>query len=487
MGKCIKFRNKVLTDVHGISCDSKSVKKRFIFCAVHGVKFNGEDYIQEAVENGARFILLEGNRYAVKNVDCVSYLYSPNLRKDMALMCSQLFPSSFEKMAAVTGTNGKTSTVHFLRQILSYSGKICASIGTLGVTISKRMYQDLCFSFDNWLTSPGPIQLHQILQKLKDKYSVDDIVMEASSHGIDQYRMFGNDFSVIAFTNFSQDHLDYHKSMEEYFATKLKLFSDFASKNSKCVLNIDSEKYDEIYKACGRKKIISYGFKSGDVHFESLEHNELGYSGIIFIGRKSYRFSLYIDSRYQLYNVLCAVAMAYAMKVPARNIAENLFRLVDVPGRMQRIQINSSASIYIDYAHTPDALKTALLDVRENCVGRVVVVLGCGGDRDKSKRSIMGEIAAEYADLVIVTDDNPRSEDPQKIRMEIIKGCKKATEIADRSKAIKFAISQMKAADCLLIAGKGHEDYQIIGNEKKYFSDLEEAKKALVEFGITDE
>ncbi len=487
MSKCIKFRNKVLTDVRGISCDAKSVKKRFIFCAIRGATYNGNDYINEAIKNGARFILLEGDKYKVKNIDCVSYLYSPNVRKDLALMCSQLFSSSFERMVAITGTNGKTSTVHFLRQILAYTGEVCASIGTLGVVISQHMYQDSYFSFENCLTSPGPIQLNQILHMLNDKYHVNDVVMEASSHGIDQYRMFGNDFSVVAFTNFSQDHLDYHKSMDEYFKAKLKLFSEFASKNTKCVLNIDSEKYSDLLEACSRRKVISYGLTSGDVYFEKLEHNDLGYSGVIFIGRKSYRFSIYINSRYQLYNILCAVAIAYAMKIPAKKIAENLFRLLDVPGRMQRVQIGSSSSIYIDYAHTPDALKTALCDIRENCAGRVIVVFGCGGDRDKSKRSTMGEIAAEYADLVIVTDDNPRSEDPQKIRDEILKGCKKAIEIADRSKAIKFAISEMKRSDCLLVAGKGHENYQIIGTSKKYFSDLDEIHKAIRELGISNE
>lgn len=472
--KNIKFKNIVLNNVAGISCNSKEVKENFLFAAVKGNKFNGEEFINSAIQNGAKFVLLTASEYTIKTIDNVTYIYTPNFRKDLAILSCLFFDKRPDNIIAITGTNGKTSTVHFVQQILKNSNIDCVTIGTLGVIWPdgrSEVSQDT-------LTSPDSIQLGKILERIK-AHNINYVAMEASSHGLDQYRMFGNKINVAAFTNFSQDHLDYHKTMKEYLKAKLKLFNEYANDNTICVLNEDIEEFSTIKQVIKKQKIISYGFHSGDIFYKSIEKMDNGYYGVISIFGTEKEFRINIGSHYQLYNILCAVSVVYSLGVKTDIIANSLGQITDVPGRMQVIYRDNFAHVYVDYAHTPDALKNAILDVKANCKGNVYVVFGCGGDRDKSKRGIMGEIAAKFADIVIVTDDNPRSENPDTIRDEIIDSCPGALNIGDRREAIEYAIKTAKKGDCILIAGKGHENYQIVGDMKYHFDDVEEVKKFL--------
>lgn len=472
----ICFKGITLNGVNGISCDSRTVEKGFLFVAVRGEKFNGEEFINEAIKKGAKFILAESDSFFEKDIGEIKYIYTTELKKDLASLCCLVYNKRPENIIAITGTNGKTSTVHFVREILKNANIECTTIGTLGLVWPDGKTE----VSQGTLTSPDAIQLGKILEKIKSK-NINYVAMEASSHGIDQYRMFGNKFNVVAFTNFSQDHLDYHKTMDSYFNAKAKLFSEYANEDSVCILNCDIPEYKKLTEICEGKNVITYGFSDGDIFYIKADKFERGCKGEISIFNEKFSFEVNIKSRYQLNNILCAVAIAYALGIPAKKIASTLSKLDNVPGRMHGLKRDNSPYVYVDYAHTPDALKNAIYDARSTCAGKLFLVFGCGGDRDKSKRKLMGKIANELTDVVIVTDDNPRTEDPDTIRKEVISECPNAINIASRRDAIAYALENADIADCVLIAGKGHETYQIIGENKNYFSDIEEVKKILGE------
>lgn len=472
----ICFKGIALNGVKGISCDSRTVEKDFLFVAVRGEKFNGEEFINEAVQKGAKFILLESDSFFEKDIGGIKYIYTPELKKDLARLCSLVYDNRSENIVAITGTNGKTSTVHFVREILKNVNIECATIGTLGLVWPGGKTE----VSQGTLTSPDAVQLGKILEKIKSK-NINYVAMETSSHGIDQYRMFGNKFKVVAFTNFSQDHLDYHKTMDSYFDAKAKLFSEYADENSVCVLNGDIPEYKKLLKICKDKRVITYGFSDGDVFYIRADKFERGCRGNISIGKEKFPFEINIKSHYQLNNILCAASIAYSLRISPQKIAEALGKLDNVPGRMQCLKQNDSPCVYVDYAHTPDALKNAICDAKSTCHGKLFLVFGCGGNRDRPKRKLMGKIANELAEVVIITDDNPRMEDPASIREEIVSECPNAVNIASRRDAIAYALEKAKIEDCVLIAGKGHENYQIIGENKNYFSDIEEVKKILGE------
>lgn len=466
--------------VFGISLDSRTVKDGFLFAALSGTHDDGEKYINPAINAGAKFILTRGESYKVYKKDKCIIIEDREPRKLLALICCKFYPNKLQRIAAITGTNGKTSTVDFLRQIWSLSGEKSASIGTLGV-ISSEDYSRIQKS----LTSPDPISLNRNLQELSNR-GVCNVALEASSHGLDQYRMFGLNFDVVAFTNFSQDHLDYHSSMEEYFNVKSRLFSQYISRDTKCVLNTDSERFHELQQVC-IGDVITYGRTCGDIHLISLKkRNTTGYNVVLQCFGEKYETSICISSNFQLSNMLCAVAMACSSGTPLEKVLHSMSMLHDVVGRMQHVGNYNGGSIYVDYAHTPDGLRTALEDVKNNATGKLIVVFGCGGERDVQKRKLMGSVAESIADLVIVTDDNPRNEDPAAIRSAIMSGCKNAIEIPDRHVAISEGIKCLHNGDVLLIAGKGHENYQLIGNKSVYFSDAYEVNKNISIF-TTDE
>ncbi|MCR5224801.1 MAG: UDP-N-acetylmuramoyl-L-alanyl-D-glutamate--2,6-diaminopimelate ligase [Alphaproteobacteria bacterium] len=457
--------------VNGVSDDSRVVNSGNMFVAVSGNAADGKIYINDAISKGAKFTVEESSNGSsnIELKDDVVKVYVPNVRMELAHIASKFFESEFSNVVAVTGTNGKSSTVDIIRQIWNFAGRSAASIGTLGI-ITKSEHKKLSGN----LTSPGSIELHKILHDLCS-HGVDSVAMEASSHGIEQHRLDDVKFNVCAFTNLTQDHLDYHKTIENYWLAKSKLFSDLADADSRFVVNADSEYASAIYEIANRRKIkcVSYGYNSDDVKILSAKARDT-YQQIeaLFFGHKI-DFKLPLQGTFQIYNSLCAATSCYLTGVEQGTILEALENLSPINGRLELVASYKGANIYIDYAHTPDALKNAILSLRNHTQNRLVVLFGCGGNRDMQKREIMGRIASEFADKTIVTDDNPRNEVPSEIRKMILAGCSDATEIEGRENAIKSAIDNLQEGDTLLIAGKGHEDYQLINGEKIHFSDKE--------------
>jgi UDP-N-acetylmuramoyl-L-alanyl-D-glutamate--2,6-diaminopimelate ligase len=441
-------------EVEDIAIDSRLVKKNSVFFALPGKEKDGSEFIESAIKNGASLVI-SGQQELL--VEFLKIFYAP-------------LPAN---IYAITGTNGKTSTAEFTRQILEFLGKKSASIGTLGVTCEASIKKELQNSS---LTTPDIVSLYKNLHILK-KNGVNDVAIEISSIGLEQGRAAGLEFATAAFTNFTRDHLDYHKSMEEYFRCKSLIFDQARS----AVLNSDIPEFEKLKKICAEKNlnVIEYGFKARDLRL--LDEKTFEFKG------KKYYLELSTSGEFQIFNTLCALGNALSTnnlnETRLENLVKNFSNLHSAAGRMQLVvTLANQAKIYIDFAHTPDALINVLHLARKLTKSRVLVLFGCGGDRDKTKRSIMGKIASELADLVIVTDDNPRSEKPEEIRAEILKSCdpKKTLEINNRKAAIKQAISLLKPNDILILAGKGHEKYQIIGTEKTEFDEEKIVKEFLV-------
>lgn len=460
-----KIRN---LQVNGVCDNSKNVEDGNMFVAVVGSNLNGANYIEDAIHRGAKFVVTAGN-FSVEDKNGVIFICVPDIRKELAHIASKFFKSHFDNVVAVTGTNGKSSTVDILRQIWTSSKINAASIGTLGIITKEK-----CEKLSGNLTSPGSIELHKILHQLS-RNAVSCVAMEASSHGIVQHRLDEVPFNVCAFTNLTQDHLDYHKTIENYWLAKSKLFSDLSNKNTVFVANADSEYFSQILKIANDKQLqcVGYGYQADDVKILSVESDGI-YQKVkgSFFGQ-DVSFRLPLQGGFQVYNSMCAAAICYLTGVKIESIINALENLSPINGRLELVATHNSANIYVDYAHTPDALENAILSLRTHTRNRLVVLFGCGGDRDKQKREIMGKVACECADVVIVTDDNPRNESPSIIRSMILQGCCDAIEIAGRDRAIRFAIDQLTNGDTLLIAGKGHEDYQLIKGDKIHFSDKE--------------
>jgi UDP-N-acetylmuramoyl-L-alanyl-D-glutamate--2,6-diaminopimelate ligase len=376
-------------------------------------------------------------------------------------------------VAAVTGTNGKTSTVTFLRQLWTQLHHQAASLGTLGLIGPGHVGGES-------LTTPDPVALHAMLAGLAQE-GVTHLAMEASSHGLDQFRLDGVKLSAGAFTNLTRDHLDYHPDMAAYFNAKARLFTDLLPVGAVAVLNADIAEFDQLKAMAHRRRlhVIDFGRKAVALKLVGSEPHGEGLRLIIDIFCQRRHVLLPVAGDFQAMNALCALGLAVATGARTDHALDALEKLEPVPGRMQLAAVTpAGAAIYVDYAHTPDALETALLNLRPHAKKRLAVVFGCGGDRDPGKRPLMGEIAARLADQAIVTDDNPRTEDASAIRQAILAACPKGQEIPGRGKAIAQAVSGLQDGDVLLIAGKGHEDYQIVGDEKHPFSDVAEARRA---------
>jgi UDP-N-acetylmuramoyl-L-alanyl-D-glutamate--2,6-diaminopimelate ligase len=446
--------------------DARKTTPNSAYFAVKGVKFDGHDFIDEAIAAGARVIFSE---HSFKRDDAV-FIKVANTREMLAIIVNKFYPDKPKNIVAITGTNGKTSVAHFYRQIWYLLGKNAASIGTTGVMINDEIIQN------ESLTTPDIITLNKLLADIK-KADVDYVSQEASSHGLVQNRLQGIELEAAAFTSFSQDHLDYHHSMSDYLDAKILLFSKFLGRGKIVVLNADIKEFEIIKEVClaRSQKIIDYGFGAKELQIKKITNNiEKQIIDFSYLG-EDYQVQTDIIGEFQTYNIICALGLAIATGANIRDIINILEKLQSVPGRMQRI---ISSNIFVDYAHTPDALEQALKLLKSLTKSRLMLVFGCGGDRDALKRPLMGAIADKLADLVVITDDNPRSEDPAKIRKEIITGMNSCdfVEIAGRAEAIKYAISIMSQNDILLIAGKGHEKYQIIGDKIYPFDDVEIAK-----------
>jgi UDP-N-acetylmuramoyl-L-alanyl-D-glutamate--2,6-diaminopimelate ligase len=454
----IDFKN-----VTGIAVDSRLVKSGFIFVAIKGEAQDGHEYVDLAIRNGAKIIIHQSDLDKKSGID---YFQVDDCRIVLSELAANFYKNQPEFILGITGTSGKSSIVHFVREILRLLNKKSVSIGTLGVLGDYQVKSNL--------TTPPTIELHKILQEIANHH-IDYCAIECSSHGIDQKRLSSVNFKACGFSNFSRDHLDYHKDMDDYFNAKKQLFK--IMKNGYAVLNSDIKEFEELKNFCLKNghELITYGKgELSNIKIKSIIQTGLTQEVSWDINAEPYLTKLNLVGEFQIYNIACAIGLLISVNIAPESIMKILEKVQYVPGRMELVGNLNNAGIFVDYAHKPEALSQALQNLRKNTFNKVWVIFGCGGERDQGKRSLMGEIACEYADHVIITDDNPRNEDPKSIRQDILKFCnEKALEIASRKEAINFAMSKLQPGDNLLIAGKGHENYQIIGKDVFDFSDKE--------------
>lgn len=465
------YRGSSDPDITGLTADSRQARKGHLFAALPGAKADGSAFIADAVKNGAVAVLAaKGTKVPTGAV----LVESENPRRDFALMAARFYGRQPQTVVAVTGTNGKTSTAHFTEQIWEALGHKSASLGTLGVRGGGM-------DRDGSLTTPDPVTLYGELARLADG-GVTHLAMEASSHGLDQFRLEGANIKAAAFTNITRDHLDYHGDMNDYLSAKSRLFADILPPDGTAVLNADVPEFAALEKICVDRgiKVIGYGRKGREIKILQRQAVPGGQELRVAIAGQEYDVRLPLVGPFMAMNTLCAAGLVMVGGVPAAQIVPLLEKLKGAPGRLQRVDGHpAGAAIYVDYAHTPDALENILMALRPHTDGQLFCIIGCGGDRDPGKRPVMGKIADELADVAIITDDNPRSEDPAKIRAAVMKDTKCAREIGGRRAAIETAIGELHAGDVLVIAGKGHEQGQIIGGRVEPFDDVVEARKAI--------
>lgn len=461
--------------INDIALDSRRIKKEnnTVFFALNGKVKNGVEFVPSAVNKGARVIVAQE---IIEVAPDVIFIKTENVFSLLVEFLKIFYKPLPANIYAVTGTNGKTSVAEFTRQIIAFLGKKSASIGTLGVMCDEDIKEKIV-SFD--LTTPDIVSLYKNLNILKEN-NVNDVVIEVSSIGLEQARVAGLKIDVGAFTNFSQDHLDYHQNMDEYFYCKMLLFEAVMPDRSAVILNADIPEFVKIQRNCVAKKhhILEYGFKAKDLKLLEIKPVADGQEVTFELAQKKYHTKLSVAGDFQVYNMLCALGMTMAKHALDENKMQQLLakftQLKTAQGRMQQVAtLENNAQVFIDFAHTPDALENVLKLARNLTKARLLVLFGCGGDRDNKKRAIMAEISTRLADLAIVTDDNPRSEDAAKIRSEILQACnkEKCLEIANRKDAIEKALQMLQADDILILAGKGHEKYQIIGTQKFEFDE----------------
>ncbi len=454
-------------DVTGLSADSRSVNSGELFFVISGTHQDGARFIDDAVAKGAVGIVSTGTRPPSLPHSIMHYQVG-DVRLALAQAAARFFPHQPDVIVAVTGTSGKTSVADFTRQIFIAAGHHAASIGTLGLI--TRDHADY-----GSLTTPDPIALHRMVDALARDH-VTHLVMEASSHGIDQKRLDGVKIKAAAFTNLGHDHLDYHGTVEAYLQAKLRLFDTLLPQDGTVVINADAsdaQAVTDVARIRGQS-LISVGRAGLDIRLDSVLRQGFDQLLQVQCHGKSYSVALPLAGEFQVANALVAAGLARAVGIDADRIFTALARLRGVKGRLERVAIYRDALIVIDYAHKPEALESALSALRPFAIGRLISVFGCGGDRDRAKRPVMGAIASRLSDYVIITDDNPRSEDPAAIRAEIMASSTGAIDIADRRRAIRYALAMAQPGDVVLIAGKGHETGQIFKDHVDPFSDHEE-------------
>ena len=456
--KFLKYQNR------NFSINSKKVNKNDIFFAIEGSKQSGSLYSSEALSKGAYKVVTS------KKIRNKNYLIVKNVKKFLAEACSVKYKEKPKNIIAVTGTNGKSSVANFYFQILKNLKINSAAIGTLGIFYKNKVKRTN-------LTTPDIITIHKELNFLKKK-KIDNVCLEASSHGLHQNRLDGINFTAGIFTNFTQDHLDYHKNLKNYLQAKLYLFSSLLKKNSFAILDTDIPEFSIISKICKKRKIKILSFGSKGNAIKLISHYYFGKKQIIKINflNKIYNIKLDLIGDFQIKNLFAAILASYLSVKNPDQIINVLSKIRSATGRMQYVGNKKKSAVVVDYAHTPDALKKSLQTLAKQFNKKVDVVFGCGGDRDKGKRYKMGKIANQFASKIYLTNDNPRSENPTSIINQIKTGCSRAKIILDRKIAIKTAINNLNTESNLLIAGKGHENYQIINNQKKYFSDQKVSK-----------
>jgi UDP-N-acetylmuramoyl-L-alanyl-D-glutamate--2,6-diaminopimelate ligase len=460
----------------GIAFDSRRVIAGDVFVAIPGTKDNGAIFVQAAIAAGAIAIVAEQPLATPASVPLIRV---SSARKALAVLAAACYPKRPRILGAVTGTNGKTSVVHFTRYLWEALGHPSASIGTLGTVTSIPSLNNVPAVP---LTTPDAITLYRILDQLAAG-GITHTMLEASSHGLDQYRLEGmGAVNIAAFTNLTHEHLDYHGTMEAYFRAKMRLFEELMDTNSVAVVNSDTQEYPVIEGICRHhgRALIAYGYTSPGAEVPHLQFHAITAEGLsqrLEIGWQGKRYTVTIPlvGNFQAYNILCALGAVLGTGHTIEETLPLLAHIPAVPGRMQLVPSASGKCVLVDYAHTPDALEKALSILRPLARNKLVVVFGCGGDRDATKRPMMGEIACRYADRVYLTDDNPRSEKPSEIRQAILQGCtdtQHIVEVGDRKEAIVTAVRHACVDDIVLIAGKGHEKMQIIGDQTFPFDDV---------------
>ncbi|HWC63533.1 MAG TPA: UDP-N-acetylmuramoyl-L-alanyl-D-glutamate--2,6-diaminopimelate ligase [Rhizomicrobium sp.] len=465
-------------DFTGLASDSRKVVKGGLFAALAGSKTDGARFVADAASRGASAVLGRPELADEARALGLQFIADENPRLGLARMAAEFYGAQPAHVAAVTGTKGKSSVVAFLREIWTALGKPAASLGTVGI-VGPKGGRALGH------TTPDPVEIHALLAELK-KDGVEHLAVEASSHGLDQFRLDGVKIAAAGFTNITRDHMDYHGSFAHYLAAKLRLVDEVVQPDGVAVINRDAEQAERFIAAArGRElRLITVGESGETIRLLSREEcGEAQALTIVFAG-KNYSVLLPLAGAFQASNALVAAGLAIGLGEDAARVFAALAHLKGAPGRMEKVAYSAGgAPIYVDYAHTPDSLEKVLQALRPHTHKRLHVVFGCGGDRDKGKRPLMGQIAAALADDVIVTDDNPRSEDPAAIRGQILAAANGAREIGDRRAAIKTAIASLQNGDVLVLAGKGHETGQYVGDQVLPFSDREEAIKAAVETG----
>ena len=465
-------------NVSGVSSNSKKIKKGMIFAAVNGYKEKGISYVEEVFSKGVTTILCEESDIVKIKKKAKNILVSKDIRKAVGIIAKKFYPKQPKNIIAVTGTNGKTSIVDFLRKIWNKNNIKGGSLGTLGIQFENKTKR-------TDLTTLDPVSLHEELNSLKNN-EIDFLAIEASSHALAQYRLDEVDIKFAAFTNLSRDHLDFHKNMHKYFLTKTRLFEFVLNKKGTAIINIDNKYGKKLKNICDQNNINNqtYGrniFCDWRILKVTKEKNvtEVTFQK----NKKKYKFKCSLFADFEIDNLLCAILLANLNGLAIKSILNNIKIIKPPQGRLNKVKVKiKNFSVFIDFAHTPEALQNSLVALKNKCSekGELFLLFGCGGERDKGKRKIMGKIASKFADKVFVTDDNPRYECAKNIRSEITSDNKSFLNIAGRKKAIYKSISLMKEGDVLLIAGKGHEKFQEIKGRKIVFDDQKVAKEAIL-------
>lgn len=446
-------------EITNITDDVNKVRHSGVFVCISGSKYDGHDFAQRAVEKGAVAVVCE------RKINCDNCIVVENSRKAYALMCANFYGNCHRKMKmiGITGTNGKTTTSYILKKMLEDGGYRVGVIGTVSVVIGNEKYPAD-------LTTPNPADLHRYIMMMSIA-GCDACIMEVSSQALSQQRVYGMDFDIGIFTNLSSEHLDYHKNMDEYANSKAILMQN----SSVCVINEDDE-YASFFKKKAKGNTVTYGIKkNSDFVAKNIRQSADGVAYSVKICENDYNVNFDGMGIFSVYNSLCALTVSRIIGIDTDRAVRSLARFDGICGRMEKVPNNLGINVIIDYAHTPFSLENVLQTLKTVYGGRIITVFGCGGDRDKSKRPIMGEIACKYSDTVFVTSDNPRTEKPNEIINDIVRDlkCGNFFKITDRTLAIKSALYSAKQGDTVLIAGKGHEKYQIIGTQKIYYNEKE--------------
>ncbi|TRZ96397.1 UDP-N-acetylmuramoyl-L-alanyl-D-glutamate--2,6-diaminopimelate ligase [bacterium] len=469
-------------EVKGISCDSREVKNNFLFVAIKGNSGDGHTFIEEAIAKGARAVVLQSGQEEIfriidrtaKSGQKISFIAVQNTRAALAKLASQFYehPASKIKVIGITGTNGKTTVSYLVEALLKDAGKEPAVLGTI-----NYRFKDEVIPAKN--TTPGPLQLQELLDRICC-CGANYLVMEVSSHALDQGRVEGIKFASAIFTNLTQDHLDYHLTMENYFQAKSRLFRNLTP-DSCCIINND-DVYGRRLSGLVSARKITYAIEGvADLVASDIESSLLKTDFLLEMEGKKINFSTKLIGRHNIYNILASVAWAVSEGLDISSVKSTVEKFVPAPGRLESIAAKEDFLVFVDYAHTPDALDNAIKTLRQLTKKKVIVVFGCGGERDRTKRPKMGKVVSELADYAIITNDNPRSESPQQIIADIQKGINKGNYcvVFDRLEAIKKSLSLANPEDVILIAGKGHENYQVLKDGTVYFDDREAVRKCL--------